>query len=636
MVSGCKTTQTAVEPENTVVGEVGNENITYGEMRTSFFNAPPAEDDDFDEQLELMNFLDLYLDYRTKVRAAQDAGYFSNREILTELNQYEMQSVYPYWLEMRFKDEMLDELVERSDTEIHTSHILIMVQENASPSDTLAAWNKLMEAREKALSGDYEFADLMEEYSSKQGGRSVGGDLGYLSAGMAVKPFEDVAYSTPQGEVSMPFRSSFGYHILTVHDVREKQPDRSYSHIYFRTRGQGASLELAKERSETAWQKIQDGTPWNEVTTEYTDDPESKDRGGDIGWINPARFQPQFLEGLQSLTTQGEISEPFESEYGIHIVRLDSIRTYRDEAHLREELLERLKGLPRYRENKKYTVEKVRKSGKDSLYTSTHEAFIEVLEQNSELPFSEISFSDEMLRRPFYRIEDRVFPLATYRNFIIKNLDDSSEEVYNHGLLNQYIEERVNDVIIPVTRREFPQFATLSRSYLDGLSVFKITEDSVWTYATTDTLRLREMYENNKDAYRYETRYRYYRITADSDSVLYNAKNVINSGISVDSVRAHVSGLILRTDVINSLADFPFNHLDGLNEGDFSDTFEFRNRPTMLYLQEILPPRQMTFDEAFMRVVSDYQPIREEEWMNSLREDYDVKTYPQRLEKLLN
>jgi hypothetical protein len=241
-----------------------------------------------------------------------------------------------------------------------------------------------------------------------------------------------------------------------------------------------------------------------------------------------------------------------------------------------------------------------------------------------------------LLDLPFYRIDGRVFAVETYKNFVGERLEHTAGNAYHHGLLNDYKERKVNQVIIPVTKREFPEFADLSRRYLEGLAVFKITEDSVWTYAMTDSLRLRELFEENKERYWFDRRYRYYRVTADSDSILENAMEVVKSGVPVDSIRAHVSGLILRTDIINSLADFPFNHLDGLEPGDFSEIFTFRNRPTVLFLSEILEPRQMTFDEAFMRVVSDYQPIREEEWMSRLREYYAVQGFRERLEHLLD
>lgn len=633
--TGCSVFQFGGERDAQVIGEVGGEKITYNELKSSFFDAPPSDDMEYDEHAELLGFLDLYMDYRVKVRAAKDAGYFAMEDVLAELEQYENQSVFPYWLEMRFRDELLDELVERSEKELHTSHILITVSEDAMPADTLQAWNRLMEAREKYLSGEHEFDDLMNEYSSRQGGRSVGGDLGYISAGWAIKPFEDVAYNTPAGEISMPFRTSFGYHVIKVHDVRDKKPDKNYSHIYFRTRGSGHSLNQAIEKSQEAYEKLQDGITWDEVTQEFSDDPDSKNRGGDIGWLDPNRFQPNFVAGLEVLEDAGTFTEPFESEYGIHIVRLDSIRTYRDEAHLREELYERLRNLPRYRENRKYTVNKVRRAANDSLYVSAYEEFLSIYESHRDTEFSDLPFTEEFLEQSFYTIDGQIYPVSHYVDFVEERLNHTANNKYNATVLNSYYEKMANKVIIPVTRREFPEFAELSKRYLEGLAVFKITEDSVWTYAMTDTTRLRSIYEENKENYWYDKRYRYYRITADTDSLLTVAKDVINGGVPVDSIRNEVSGLILRTDIINSLRDFPFSHLEGLNEHEFSDFFEFRNRPTMLYLAEIMEPRQMTFDEAFMRVVSDYQPIREREWLDRLHHKYEVTSNRERLRQLI-
>ncbi len=637
-VAGCSLFQsTPSEPEHTVVGEVAGQDITYGELRSSFYTSPVQDDSDPEAtKQELMEFLDLYLIYRAKVEASKEEGYFESEEINEELSRYQMQSVFPYWLEMRFRDELLDELIERSKVEIGASHILITVPEDASPADTLRAYNRLMEARDKFLDpeNEQEFNELVEEYSSRQRGRSMGDDLGFISGGWAVKPFEDVVYSTGVGEVSKPFRTSFGYHLVHVYDKREAEPDKNYSHIFFRSRGAGITSEGAMKRAVEAYGKLEEGEPWNEVTRQFSQDPDTKKTGGDIGWIQPQRYQPMFLENIRTLTEQGTFTEPFESEYGIHIVRLDSIRTYASEEMLREEKYSRLRNLPRYRENRQYTLRNVRNSAGDSLYTANYELFLSKMESQNTQHVNELEFSREQLNMPFYKIHNKTYTLEDYRDFVLAELGENSAP-YRHNLLDKFRDKKTESIIVDITKQEFPDFAELSKRYHEGLAVFALTEDNVWNYAAQDTARLRAIYDEDPDRYRYTKRYRYYRISADSESKLDEAREVINHGVPVEEIREAVTGLIVRTDVINSLADFPFSHLEGVEEGGFSEVFEYRNRNTMIYLKEIMEPRTMTFDEAFMRVVADFQPIREEEWNTELKQRYNVVAYPERLEALL-
>ncbi|MCC5934675.1 MAG: peptidylprolyl isomerase [Balneolales bacterium] len=625
-------------PEQTVVGVVNGTDITYGDLKASFFISPLQEEQEPEAlKEEMMEFLDMYLTYRARVAAARAEGYFDDEETLRELNQYQMQSVFPYWLEMRFRDELLDELVERSKTEIGTSHILISVPADASPADTLAAWNELMEARSIYLDpeDDTDFETLAQRFSSRQRGQSMGGDLGFISGGWAVKPFEDVAYSTPAGEVSMPFRTSFGYHIVYVYEVRESVPDRSYSHIYFRSRGGENTPEIAMNRAEEAFAQLQEGRDWNEVTLEFSEDADTRQTGGSIGWVQPARFQPRFLENIAKLSSQGEWGEPFDSEYGVHIVRLDSIRTYASEQQLRDELYQRLRNLPRYRENRSFTLHNVRRVAGETFHDDTFEVFTTMITRIDNMMVSMVALNAQQRALPLYEIHNRTYTLGEFYDFLVQQLNGTGEGPFRYSMLEEFKQKAAEDVIVEITKLEFPDFAELSNRYHEGLAVFRIVEDRVWNYAAQDSTRLMDIFEANRDNYRFGTRYRYFRISADTEERILDAKAVIRHGVAVEEVRDAVSGLILRSDIINSLSDFPFDHLQDVEAGEFSAIFEYRNRPSTLYLAEILEPRQMTFEEAFLRVSADFQPIREQEWNAYLMERFEVTAFPERLRALL-
>ncbi|MFW6347619.1 MAG: peptidylprolyl isomerase [Cyclonatronaceae bacterium] len=632
--------QQETAPEDRAVGTVDGRAVSFADMRASFHNThSESEADPEAEKQEMMEFLDLYLLYRAKVLEAQAQGYYQDDAILEELEQYQMQSVFPYWLEMRFQEELLDELVERSETEVGVSHILISVGENAAPADTAEAYNTLMEAREAFLNPEDErdFDALAAEYSSRQRGRSMGGDLGYLTAGRAVKAFEDVAYTTEEGEVSMPFRTSFGYHLVYVYDEREAQPQRNYSHIYFQGEAQGASAEEANAKAEEAYAKLNESPGrWEELVREYTEHAQTRENGGDIGWVNPQQYEDDFIDVIERLEQPGDFTEPFTSSYGIHIVRLDSIRTYRSEEHKREELFERLKNLPRYRENREFTLEKVREAANDSLYTDVYEYFLEVHEEQSDQAIAELEFRAEELQATIYRINGQEYSLEHFVNFTAEQAEAHQDRRYRYSMLEQYKDHLAEEVIVEVTKEEFPGFAELSRRYHEGLAVFSLTENEVWNYAQNDTASLRRIYEQNPDEFRYGTRYRFYRISADSAAILAEAKTAIENGLSVDSLRTEISGLILRTDTVSSLEDEPFNNLQGVEEGGFSDVFEYRNRESMLYLAEVLEPRRRTFEEAYMQLVSRYQPIREEEWNEELRRKHRIEPNQESLREILN
>lgn len=629
----CSSTQTSQNSAATVVGKVDGQNIYLTDLVNQFYKSGVRNPGDLtaqQEALELVEFLPLYIDYRTKLASARTGGLFTDASILTELNDYERQTAYPYWLENRVRDELLRELIDRSEYELEASHILIALPSNPTPTDTLRAYNRLIEAREKALAGE-NFDSLSTLYSSVQQGRSMGGSLGYFSAGWAVKDFEDVAYGTPVGELSMPFRTQFGFHIVQILNKRETSPDRNIAHIFLRIPDE-ASTDIIMERAQEIYTNILNDTEsWSQSVGNYSEDYQSATMDGIVGWVNHGRYDARFTDVVMAIPTVGTITEPFFSGYGIHIVRLDSVRTYTNDEDFQNEMLSRLRGLPRYRDNRKITSANVRESGGESVQEANIVRFEEAIYANRGNGFGQVVFGADVLSAPVYRITGKWYTAGDYLDWIYTQIDTASTNNYHFSMRERFFDHLADVNIVDVTKSEFPAFAQLSNEYLNGLIIFKISEDSVWNYSRMDTLRLKSLHAMDPDRHQFDERFFYYRFAAVADSTLNQLQEVIRSGVPVDSLRSLFPGVLVRADVINSLEEFPYSELAGLQPGEFSAYFDFRNRRTTLLLDRIEPARTMSFDEAYFRVVSDYQPIREQEWVNALRRKFNVEMYPDRI-----
>ena len=276
IISICSTlTFSQSKNDKTVVGTVGNQKITYGELKSNM-NTPQNTSPTLSE---LEEFLPIYLEYKAKIQFADREGITKDPQLLQELHQYSKQASYSHWLENRIKETEFDKYYDRASVELKSEHILIAVNPNASPEDTLDAYQKLIEARNKFLNGT-SFSELDKQYSSKQGNRSMGGDLPWFSIGTTVKEFEDVIFSLNVGEVSMPFRTQFGFHIVHLQKKRSRTLSREVSHIFTRA----GALE-SKEKIENAYSKLNQGTSWAEAVLQFSDDNLSASNGGKIGWI---------------------------------------------------------------------------------------------------------------------------------------------------------------------------------------------------------------------------------------------------------------------------------------------------------------------------------------------------------------
>ena len=633
-ISSCSLFSSATDDSN-VVGVVDNEPIYYDELMEAYQGssdaASPALEEEADDA-DLLEFLDLYIDYRTKLAVAKENGLLESEEMQQQLKEYQRQTAYPYWLERRVRDQLLDELVERQSEEINASHILIAVDEDASPADTADAYEQLMEARNQHLEDGIDFEQLNQQYSSRQQGQPMGGDLGYFSGGMMIKAFEDVAFNTPVDSVSKPFRTQFGYHILKVNDRQEPEPERNISHIFWNTRQGEITVDEALDEAAEVYESITTGnTEWREAVERYSQDPQSADQDGNVGWVTVNDFNETFTDTLLALEESGSMAEPFYSEYGVHILRLDSIRTYESDEELREELYERLQQLPRYRENREAVLRTIRNEAGEQIFQDTRTAVNEVVEQSENTSIADMEWPEELKGEALYEINSTVHTAGDFLEWLREN---HGEEEYHYAMMDDFFDDAADDEVIPLTAETFPEFTDISEQYLHGLAVFQINEDSLWNYARQDTQAVKRHFEENETDYEYPTRYRYTRFSAHSDSLLQVGLDLFDDGMEPDSINSKVEGLVAQTDVTQDLEGEPLEHLEGLEEGSRTEQFTWRSRPTVLHLHEIKEPRRMTFEEAYNRVASDYQPIREEQWLQKMRARYEAEAFPERLQSL--
>jgi len=627
VVTGCGASHNTSSKSNDVkVGEVRGNNIYLSELYQQF-NRTSINTESFSVNDSLVTalkeFLPLYIDYRSKLESARDAGLFESDEILTELGTYELQTAFPYWLENKVKVELLNELDERSKTEINASHILITLPANPTPNDTLTVYNRLVEARSKAVMGA-DFDSLSNVYSSVQNGRNVGGALGYFSAGWAVKEFEDVAYSLEPGTISMPFRTQFGYHIIKVYDVRQASPDRLVSHVYLRVPNENQVEEVIEQAMQGYNEYTSGQIDWANFVQNYSQDPQSGPVEGRIGWVNHGRYDPRFTDVIMNMNAPGDVTEPFFSGYGVHVVKLDSIRTYVSEEQRINELNTRLQSLPRYRNNRAYTLQNVRSSGQQTINEIVLTSFETMVRENGDAPYESIQLSQEVKSQPVYTLNESVHTLGDYIDWIIGNTDATSSRNYTFSYRDEFFNAMAEKQIVPITKKVFPEFGRLSREYLNGLVIFKISEDSIWNFAKSDSARVKALFESDKEKYRFDDRYFFTRLSAGSDSTLLAAKYLLDQGIPSDSIRRQLNGVVFRDDVISDISQDPYNRLVALEPGKSTSIFEFRNRPSIFVLNKKEESRLMNFDEAYFRVVSEYQPIREFEWLQRLRTSYQI------------
>src|SRR5690606_34475205 len=275
-----------------------------------------------ESQKDMDGYLQLFIDYKLKIKEAEAQGLAEKESYKNELSKYRDQLSRNYLFEDKVTAELAQEAYLRGKEESDASHILIRVDYEAMPQDTLAAYNKIKSIREKALKGE-DFDQLAKTYSEEPGAKTRGGNLGYFSVFSMVYPFETAAYNTKVGNISEIVRTSFGYHILKVNDRREKLPKISVSHIMISDK-KGAKSFNPEERINELYTMLQQGESFESLAKQFSDDKNSAVKDGKLTPFSKGDLRaPEFEDMAYSLKTVGEISKPVKTDFGWHIIRLD-------------------------------------------------------------------------------------------------------------------------------------------------------------------------------------------------------------------------------------------------------------------------------------------------------------------------
>ncbi|HNP95998.1 MAG TPA: peptidylprolyl isomerase, partial [Cyclobacteriaceae bacterium] len=233
-------------------------------------NHQSREEEFTKEKIE--EYLTLFVNFKLKVAEAESRGMGNTESFKNELDGYKVELRRPFVAEEDALDQLVKEAYDRMNQEVKASHILISIKGDASPKDTLEAYNKANQIRERVVRGE-DFGKLAQEFSDDPSAKSNNGDLGYFTALQMVYPFEDAAFKTEIGKVSNLVRTRFGYHIIKVADRRPSSGEIEVSHILLRGNEN-------KSRIDEAYQKILAGEDWTKVCKEYSEDPGTKDNGG--------------------------------------------------------------------------------------------------------------------------------------------------------------------------------------------------------------------------------------------------------------------------------------------------------------------------------------------------------------------
>lgn len=587
-----------------------------------------------ESQKDLNNYLDLYTIYKMKISKANQLGLQNGKQYQDELKSYRSQLAKNYTTDSKVTQELVTEAYKRMQKEVKASHILLLVNDDAAPADTLKVYKRAMEVYNLANKGK-DFGDLAVQYSEDPSAKENNGNLGYFSAFRMVYPFESAAFNTPKGSVSKPVRSQFGYHIIKVDDVRDNRGEVSVAHIMTAKPSDGNAELLAKAKNtiDELYKKLQQGEDFETLAKQFSEDKASAPKGGLLNTFSAGQLSSEVFEDVSfGLQNEGDYSKPFETEFGYHIVKLFKKIPMKSFEDMKPEIENRIAKDDRSRLIVKSMNDHLKAKypfkRNDKLYAAVKKAVTDkVYEADYKLPENLKPFEGTL-----FTVKDKAVTGVDFLNFIKDEQKRASEVKPVGKLVDTQYEEFVNKQLAKYNddqlETEYPEFAAIMNEYRDGLLLFDLMEKEIWEKSKTDTIGLQKFYDTHKENYKWLERYDAVVYSSTDKDVIAKAKKFLKKKKTTEYIKEQLNSkekvnIMSKTGVFEKGNDVLPKTL--ASKKGISDVLHEGNYYYIVKLNEVKPAGLKTLDESRGRVINDYQQFLEERWADELRKEFTLK-----------
>lgn len=593
---------------------------------------------------ELREELRAYINVKRKVMEAEALGLDTTLNFRVEYETYLGQLRQSYLAETEVLDQLVDEAYERSQVDVRAAHLLLRLPPYPTPADTEQVYQRCLLLRDSLLRYGVPFHALARRHTQDASTAAVGGELGYFSVLEMVYPFETAAYRTPVGSVSLPIRTPYGYHLVQVLDRVPNRGGKRAAHILL----PGPSLSDATAEADTAqarqlayqvYQELKAGKPFQQLAAEYSQDPQTAGRGGDLGY---GRLTPA-LEAQKARLSPGEFSAPFLTPHGWHILAVTEQRPMPQAAELRSLLKQRLRTDARFELAQSRFVETLKQTYKFKPTKGVAQRLAQALgSRYLRLGASDVSLLDpELLSTPLFAFADQntsVFELLEGRV--------NSRQVLTGDVLS-LIERDINllayQKLVAYEEEQlairYPEYRALVREYHDGILLFEQMEQRVWRPATEDTAAVRQYYETHLTDYTRPVTLRIVKIEAETLEVLQQLLDQLETGGSGQAPTSHPAALNLSAGTSHSVSYRVSTRLVSTQTPTELNEF-LRHQPgwrtpiaetptggfAVDYYAEMLHPGGIVpFARCKAEVVRAYQSHLETRWVRALAREYPAE-----------
>lgn len=623
-------------PSNAVILKVNDRDVKTEEFINVYTkNASIIADED---KLGVDDYFDLFKKYQLKLEAAYQLGLDQDPEFQKEYKRYYKQLADNYIANGEVTEKMVEETYQRIVNEVKASHILISVKPNASEEDWKSAYQKANGIK-RDLENGANFENLAKKHSQDPSAQVNGGNIGWFKAFKMVYPFEDAAYNLELNEISEPVKTQFGYHIIQKTGERKSIGKIKIAHIMVRVQ-QKDTTQTPESRIQEIYKKIESGEDFQDLAKQFSQDENTSSNGGlmpafELGEIN----SPTFEEEAFSLNEDGQVSKPFKTRFGWHIIK--RIGT---------------EGLSSFDEQKDLLKQKIKTSERSKMLNDRiQEKLIQyhpVVVNAEAISYLVSNIDDELLNsqwkleetenipeKAYLQIEETEYSWLDLATYVEKQQRAARNRSSKKAIIEELAGNFVYGNLVEYHKKHLPEldaeFASSINEYKNGLLLYEVMEREIWNPAKKDSVALQKFYAKNASKYKTEEAI---EVEIASFSKKKDAKKFLKKVKSETdfSTKANASTEAIFQEKENKKTTSS-SITEDLKLVEGISKIHKHNGQFLIYnILEVKPVRQLEFEEVRGRVISDYQDQLEKEWIEDLRAKFNLVVNEDELIKLKN
>jgi peptidyl-prolyl cis-trans isomerase SurA len=562
--------------------------------------------------------------------------------IARELDTYRKQLARNYLTDDEINDKLLHEAYDRMKEDVHVEHILILC---APGADTAVAYRTIDSIYHVAISKKGNFEELADAFTQDKGTKGKGGDVGYITVFETVYPFECAVYGTPVGKISAPFRTQFGYHIVKVLDKRAARGQVQVAQILVATpKSKGEEgIAAGRKRIDSVKMLLNRGVSFDSLVKRYSDDRYTKNEGGVMKSFSVGQMVAPFENAAFALKKPGDVSEPIQTEYGFHIIKLIEKTPVKPYDSVQSVIKKKVENDSRAQMARDIYMNKIKEQNGFKEYPANLNAMIDRMKgmvPDTGKKAGIFKADDFMgMNKPVFALSGKEYTqtdFAKYMESITRGHITGKKEQVVRDLYKMYLNSVVNDFEEHKLAETNPDFKNLMEEYKDGIMLFELMDKNVWSKASKDTTGLEAFYAQHKDKYMWEPGFKggVYKFKDEAtakegmkvlekkkatDEDLMKAVNKNNNdAVSVQHGHYEFSRFkdVPQAELQSGKVTQPVKTADGMY--------------TVVKVDEVYSqPTQKSLDEARGYVVAEYQDYLEKQWNDQMRKKYPVKVNEQ-------